>query len=64
MTQPLTPCIEVGTYVEVIGLDFNGRVINIRLDSSGYPVLTIELDNASDTPSGLYIARMFELRVL
>ena len=56
--------MEIGTYVEVIFLGIRGRVINIRLDSGLAPILTIELDNATDTSNGLYVAREFELRAL
>jgi hypothetical protein len=64
MTQPLTPCIVIGTYVEVIGLDIRGIVCDIQIDSNYQPIYTVELDNCTDTPNGLYIARVFELRAL
>ena len=64
MEQPLTPYIEVGTYVEVVGMDIRGRVTNIQLDERDAAIVIVELDDATATPTGLYIARPFELRAL
>jgi hypothetical protein len=46
--------------VLVIG-SVTGIIQNIRRDSSGDPIITVLLDDASVTPDGLYIARDFEL---
>lgn len=39
-----------------------GRIINIRFDSNGDRIISVNLDDQTATPDGLYIARDFELR--
>lgn len=54
--------MEIGTYVEILGMDLRGRIINIRTDDRDVAIYTIELDNCTDTPSGLFIARRWEFQ--
>jgi hypothetical protein len=56
--------MEVGTYVEIIGMDLRGRIISIRLDDRRELIITVELDDQTSTPSGLYYARVYELDVI
>ena len=53
--------MNIKDYVEVVPTGLRGKIVNRRVDSLGEAIYTVELDNCTDTPDGLYVARRSEL---
>lgn len=69
MSEPSKPKPNVLSRVGVRGIlserrDATGTVVNVRIDCRGMAIYTVQLDHESLTPSGLFVAREFELTSL
>jgi ribosomal protein L31 len=56
--------MQKGDRVEVLPIKEQGKIVNIRVDSSNHPIYTVEIDQPTKVADGIMVARVFELRSL